>query len=281
MSKMSSGLNGTVRFLLATVLIGSAQAALALDLMSQEFIEGGDETLTIDLGGILNQFDTSARFDGQGTRGTNINLEKNGAPQSQSTFEASATLRFLSRNRIDAMYFQTTRSGSRTLDQTVTIGDKVISAGSNLSAEVKDQFLLADYRYSFVKTKEIEVAGLIGFYGSQYTFNLTGSTPNAQVINKSASTTVPLPVIGATLDWYINPRWKISGNLAGLKAKIGDVDGSIIVAGASAEFMLVRNFGIGLGYMYTDTNVDVTKNDFNGNLTWKLNSVRAYAQLKF
>jgi hypothetical protein len=280
MSKMSCILNRTARFLLTSVLISPVQGALALDLMSQKFIDGGDETFTLDLGGILNQFDTSVRFDGHGTRGSNINLEKNGGPQTLSSFEASGTWRFSSRNRIDVQYFQTKRSGNRLLDQTVAIGNSVIPSGSNLAAEVKDDFLLADYRFSFVKTEEIEVAGLFGFYGGQYSFNLTASS-TAQVINKSVSTTVPLPLIGATLDWYINPRWKISGNVAGLKAKIGDVDGSAFVAGAATEFMLFRNFGIGLAYMYTDINVDVSNSDFNGNLVWKMNSVRAYAQFKF
>ena len=239
---------------------------------------------TLDLGGILNQFDTSVRLDGQGTRGANIDLEANGAEQTRSSFEASATWRFLSRNRIDFLYFQTKRSGNRQLDRTVVIGDNVVPVGFDLSAERETHFLLADYRFSFVKTKRIEVAGLVGVYGGEFKYNLTASgdvTGNTQVINKTASTTVPLPLIGATLDWYINPRWKISANLEGLKADIGDADGSILVAGAATEFMLVRNFGIGLAYMYSDVNVDVSKNDFNGNLVWKMNSVRAYAQFKF
>ena len=252
--------------------------------MSQEFIEGGDETFTLDLGGILNQFDTSVQLDGQGTRGANIDLEANGAEQTRSSFEASGTWRFLSRNRIDVQYFQTKRSGNRQLDRTVVIGDNVVPVGFNLAAETQAQFLLADYRFSFVKTKRIEVAGLVGVYGGEfkYTLDASGSVQgNMRVIDKTASTTVPLPLIGVTLDWYINPRWKISGNLEGLKADIGDADGSILVAGAATEFMLVRNFGIGLGYMYTDINVDVSKNNFNGNIVWKMNSVRAYAQFKF
>ena len=279
---MSSTTSGTVGFLLATVLMRSAQPVFALDLMSQNFIDGGDETLTLDLGGILNQFDTSVRFDGQGTRGTNINLEKNGGQQTLSSFELSGTWRFLSRNRIDVQYFQAKRSGNRQLEQTVVIGDNVIPIGANLAAQVKDEFLLADYRFSFVKTKEIEVAGLLGVYGGQYNYHLTASdTGSTQAINKSVSTTVPLPLIGVTVDWYINPRWKMSANVEGLKASIGDADGSVFVAGAATEFMLVRNFGIGLAYMYSDVNVDVSKSDFNGNLTWKVNSLRAYAQFKF
>jgi hypothetical protein len=279
---MSSTTSRTIGFLLATVLMRPAAPVLALDLMSHNFIDGGDETLTLDLGGILNQFDTSVRLDGQGTGGTNIDLEKNGGQQTLSSFEASGTWRFLSRNRIDVQYFQTKRSGGRQLDQTVVIGDNVIPMGSSLAAQVKDQFLLADYRFSFVKTKEVEVAGLLGIYGGQYNYHLTASDPGStQAINRSASTTVPLPLIGVTLDWYISPRCKISGNVEGLKASIGSAEGSVFIAGAAIEFMLVRNFGVGLAYMYSDINVDVRKNDFNGNLTWRMNSLRAYAQFKF
>ena len=128
------------------------------------------------------------------------------------------------------------------------------------------------------------MAGLVGVYGGEYKYTLDASGSvqgNTRVINKTASTTVPLPLIGVTLDWYINPRWKISGNLEGFKADIGDADGSVLVAGAAMEFMVVRNFGIGLAYMYSDVNVDVSKNDFNGNIVWKMNSLRAYAQFKF
>jgi hypothetical protein len=45
--------------------------------------------------------------------------------------------------------------------------------------------------------------------------------------------------------------------------------------------MLVRNFGICLGYMHSDVDADVTKKSFNGNLGWKMNSVSLYAQVKF
>jgi hypothetical protein len=281
---MSSVLNGVLWTVVPAVLIGPGQAVFAQTDGSQNFIDGGDETLTLDLGGILNQFDTSVRLDGQATSGNSINLEGSGGQKTLSSFEASATWRFFSRNRIDVLYFQAKRSGGQQLDRTVVIGDNVVPSGSNLAAQAQDQFLLADYRYSFVKTKQIEAAGLVGFYGGQYKYKLTVSenvAGNTQVINKSASTTAPLPVIGVTLDWYINPRWKISGNVEGLKAHVGDTDGSIFVAGAATEFMLVRNFGIGLAYMYSDVNVDVSKSDFNGNLTWKMNSVRAYGQFKF
>jgi len=128
------------------------------------------------------------------------------------------------------------------------------------------------------------VAGALGFYGGQFKYSLNASgirQGNPLNINTTASTTVPLPLIGLTLDWYIDPRWKVSANVAGIKAHIGNVDGSTIVAGAATEYMLARNLGLGLAYMYSDVSADVTKSNFNGNLGWKMNGVRAYGQLKF
>ena len=80
---------------------------------------------------------------------------------------------------------------------------------------------------------------------------------------------------------FPNPRWKVSANGAGIKARIGDVDGSIVVAGASAEYMLARNIGIGARYMYSDLSVDVTKSSFNGSIDWKTSAVSLYAKFLF
>ena len=63
--------------------------------------------------------------------------------------------------------------------------------------------------------------------------------------------------------------------------KIEHVDGTAVVAGAATEFMLTRNVGLGLAYRDSDLDVDVTKGGFDGNLTWQMNSLHAYAQFKF
>lgn len=259
-------------------------AAVAQELMSRNYIKPGEETFTLNLGGILNQFDTNLTLNGQTHAGSDLGLESNGLDHRLSSFEASGTWRFLSRNRIDIQYFSANRSGSRTYDSQITIGDTVFPVGATVMAEADDRFLLADYRYSFVKTDAVEIAGLIGLYGGKFDFkvNATGViAPNVRTIETNASTTVPLPLVGATVDWYVNPQWKIAGGIEGMKAKIGDVDGSVFVATAATEYMLVRNFGVGLRYMYSNVDVDVTKSSFNGNVTWRMNSVSLYAKMMF
>jgi len=268
-----------------TAAAAFAHASAAQDLMSQNFIKPGEETLTLNLGGIVNQFNTTLQLNGQTDRGSDINLENNGLKQHQSSFEAGGTWRFLSRHRIDVQYFSSKRSGSQTYNSEITIRDNVYPIGATVSAEAKDNFLLADYRYSFVKTDEVEFAGMLGFYGGQFKFNLnaTGNDPlrDAGTINTSSSTTVPLPLIGASVDWYINPRWKVSAAVEGIKANIGDVDGRALVAAAATEYMIARNFGAGVRYMYSDLSADVTKSSFNGHVGWRMNSVSLYAKLLF
>jgi len=268
----------------AAALIVAAHGAAAQNLMSQSLIKPGEETLTVNLGGIVNQFDTTLRLDGQTHRGTDFNLEGGGLNNNLSSFEIGATWRFLPRHRFDAQYFSAKRSGDRQFGTEITIGDDVFPIGATVSAEAKSEFLLADYRYSFMKTDQVELAGVLGFYGGHFKFDVSATgneTPTPRTASRNVSTTVPLPLIGATVDWYINPRWKVSGLIEGIKANIGDIDGSAFVAAASTEYTLARNFGVGLRYMYSDMRADVTKSDFNGRVTWTMNSVSLYAKLMF
>jgi opacity protein-like surface antigen len=278
--------------LLASLISGTAslaafaELASAQDITSQQFIPYGDEVLTLNLGGIVNRFGTTLRLDGSGINGSNINLENDGLKNTQSSFDAGGTWRFWSRNRIDVLYFSSSRSGNRTIDREIDLDGQVIPINSSLAIQARNQYLIADYRYSFVKHDETEFAGLLGFYGSQYKYHVsaTNNSPGGgqySILDATASTTVPLPLLGATLDWYINTRWKFSANAEGVKAKIASVNGSAFVGGVSTEYMLVRNVGVGLGYLYSDVSADVNKNSFNGNLGWKMNSVTAFAQFKF
>ena len=268
----------------AVAIVLASGHAVAQDFMSRNFIKPGQETFTLNLGGIVNQFDTSLKLNGESRTGTNINLESGGLKHSLSSFDIAGTWRFLDRYRIDMQYFSAKRSGGRSFDSEVTIRDVVFPVGATINTEARDHFFIADYRYSFLKTDEVELAGLIGLYGGQFKFDVTATGNellDARSIQTTASSTVPLPLIGATVDWYVNPQLKLSAHLAGIKADISDVDGSVLVVGGAVEYMLVRSLGVGLRYMYSDVDVDVNKSRFNGSTTWRMNSVSLYAKLLF
>lgn len=263
----------SIALALAATSILSAQAARADD-----FIKGGDEKFTLNLGGIVSQFDTSVRLDGA-ARGTEVNLEGNGLSDNLTSFMASGTWRIAERHRFDALYFGVDRSGSRTSTRAITVNDQTIPASSTVSAEAQADFLLFDYRYSFYKSDAWEFAGVLGLYGGNFDFTVTG--PGLTGGTVSESTTVPLPLIGVSADWYVMPRWKVSAMLSGMQANIGDVDGSITVFSLGTDYMFTRNLGLGAAYLYTNIDVDVSESGFNGNINFGNNAVLLYATLKF
>ena len=270
-----------------TVALALGGQAFAQDWTSQDFIKPYDETVQINLGGIVNQFDTSLRLDGQNSQGTNLNLENNGLKKNLSSFEAALQWRIAQRHRLDFDYYTVKRSGSHTYSGEIDLGDNHYPYGASVGMSNKYDLFAIDYRYSFIQDPDYEIAGLFGFYGGKVTFDVnavgTLGTNNSTVsgaYNKSVSTTIPLPMIGASWDWYPNRQTKLSALGMGMKAQIGSVDGHAYVLGAGGEYLLTRNLGVGARYTYVDISATV-KSDFNGDFSWRVNTFSLYAKLEF
>ncbi|HLX23036.1 MAG TPA: hypothetical protein VKR38_06805 [Usitatibacter sp.] len=270
----------------ATALAFGCSTAFGQDWASQDFIKPYDETVQINLGGIVNQFDTSLRIDGQNTHGTDINLENNGLKKNLSSFEAGLQWRFAQRHRFDADYYTVSRSGSHSYSGDISIGGDDFPVGATVGMHNKFDLFSLDYRYSFVQQPDYEVAGLVGFYGGKFTFDVNavgaiGSNGVGTTYNNSVSTTLPLPMLGASWDWYLSPQAKIAVMGMGMKAKISNVDGHAYVVGVNGDYMLTRNLGLGARYTYVDISADVDKSSFDGNFSWRVNTFSLYAKLLF
>ena len=257
-------------------------AALSLSPLlahAQAWIKPGDENLILRFGALTERYDTSVRIDGDTSGGTNINLEGDGGlAQDKSTFMLGATWRFAKKHRLDGLYDENKRSASKTTERSFTIGDTVVPAGTVLSTEQKTAIGYVGYRYSFMKTDGAEVAAGLGLYGGNFKFNFNANNP---VINIDKSTTLPLPVLVLTGDFYLSDRMTLTATLRGLKLKIGDVDGSVLQAGLQGEYLLTNNFGIGAALEHFDMSVDVTKSGFRGTTDLTANSGRLYLTARF
>lgn len=272
------------RIVALAVLGALPAAASAQDFMSNQLIPPMQETFVLSLGGITNTFDTNLRVDGDNRNGTPINLEDNGLKDSLTSFQAQAMWRFAPRHRVGMLYYGTDRSGTRTYTTSITVGDNTYPLGATVSAKNKVEVINVDYRYSFMQDPNFELAGVFGVYGGtvKYDVNAVGTLNNQSVTyQKSASTTVPIPVLGLSADWYLTPAWRLGGFIAGMKAKIGSVDGSAMVGGAHLDYQMWRGLGVGLGWTYADIEADASGGKFNGNFEYKTNSVNLYARFVF
>lgn len=261
----------------AALAIGLATPALAGD------ISGGNETFRLTFGGLVGSTDPSLSLNGTTVAGTPIDFGRDGGT-SVSSLTASADWRFARKHRVSLLWYGTKRTNTYTLPNDVEIGDTLIPAGASLTPEVKNDFFFVNYRYSFVKKEKVEIAALLGLYGSNWRFDITANAFPGQpgrTFSRDASTTLPLPVIGASLDWYITPAWTVTTSLSGMKAKIGDVDGATWVYTLSSDYMIYKNFGVGLAYMHSSIDADVTKTSFNGNINYTTNNFLFYGVVKF
>ncbi|MFZ4690531.1 MAG: hypothetical protein ACOYLS_14945 [Polymorphobacter sp.] len=267
-----------------------AGAALAQPVLADELIAGGNERFKFKLGGIVARIDSGIGIDGTAGAGTIIDLDGQIGKKEANNVFFGAEWRIGSRHRVTGTYFTTKKNRALNIDQKVTIGDDTLVPPTTLASESKNRFLFATYEYSFVKNQDVEIAGLLGAYINKFSAELSGSATvqnsnGTTTINKTVaykpSVTVPMPLIGASINWFASPRFSVGGSLSGLKAKIGDVDGSVYVATVSAEYMFTRNIGAGVAYMHTDADVDITKKSFVGSIDWKNDNILAYALLKF
>jgi len=273
---MSGGKQGKARtaaslgLIVAGLFAGGARA--------DDLIKPGDEYFKLNLGGVLTTNNANLRIDGN-THGTDFDLEGvTGLKDSASTFFASGTWRFLPRHRIGVTYFGIDRDRSLAIDREIIIDDVVIPINTNLKTEAKTQFFITNYQYSFIKSDDMELAGIVGLYGANFKYKFTASAP---IVDLDKSTTAPLPLLGLSADFHLSPRWTISVFGEGLKVKVGDVDGSMYYAGASTDYMFSRTWGVGLGYQIADIKVDSTKSGFNGHLAWRMDGYFAYLQARF
>ena len=244
----------------------------------------GTDKFTLSAGWSFSNIDGSLGLNGTLQDGTPIDIGSGGSGKNTSSFSATGNWRVAKRHRVSLLYFRTKRENSVTLGKDVIIDDVTIPAGASATTDLTSNYYFGTYRYSFIKKDNLELAGVLGLYGSKVSFNFSASkypgNPTATYAT-SQSTSLPLPVVGGSFDWYISPRWSANTSLSGLKAKIGDIDGSIWVLTASTDYMLFHNFGIGLAYLHTNINVDVSKKTFNGNFDYKSNSFMAYGVVKF
>jgi hypothetical protein len=262
------------RLLLLTTLLAASGSLQAAD----DWIRPGEETLKLNLGGILSSNNATLRLDGQ-TRGTEFNLEEvTGLNREVSSLYFAATWRFAPRHRVGVQFFETQRVATKTIDRTLVIEDNVFPINTTLRTEHDASYFIVNYQYSFVRNEKLEFAGLLGLYGARERHRFSATAP---VVDVSSSTTAPLPVLGLGLDWFVTPRWTVSLYGEGLQVKIGGVEGGIYHSGISTDYMLTRNFGLGLGYNVTGITVEAAEDNFSGKLGWRQSSFFGYAQLRY
>ena len=271
----------TFRFLLsAAALVGCSLSIAAAPAAAQSnaFAQGLlNDKFSLSLGGFVVGTDVKGELNGRAT-GANQEVDFGrdfGLDGDATRVRLDGLWRINPKHHLRFMYFDTQNDGTRTLNRAINWGDYTFNVGASVTAESRLRIFELAYEYAFAKQPTYEVAGTIGIHyidtqlrlsGSATFTDANGNVSTAQSTTRENSVPAPLPVIGLRGGWVVAPQFYVDAYAQFFKAKLQGVDGTITDARVAGTWMFHRNFGVGLGYNYFGTDVDLKNSSFNGNL---------------
>lgn len=257
-----------------TILAGALVSGAAIGQEASWLVNPGlQDRWTLEIGAYSPTVDTTAHLNGPLGNGTTVNFEEDLNLKDRKT---SATIlgkvRIGDRWRIEAEYFGLDRSGSRSINRTITWGDDVYPIGITVSSTFDTDIFRLSGGYSFVKNDTAEVGIALGLHATDFRLSLGATGVGSQ----QADALAPLPTVGLYASYALSPRWLISGRVDYFSLDYDEYDGSLVAAQGGIDYRFTRNFGIGLGYRYIDYDLTVTKARFNGGVEYRFSGPVLY-----
>jgi len=248
--------------------------------------EAGDplsDRFNFQLGGFLLSTETNLRVDGEFSRGTEIDSERDLGLKDSDRFRFDGYWRIAPKHKIRVMYFETNNEAHKTLDRELVVNDKVYPVNLDVHAGTKTQVTELAYEYTFMKRDTYDLSGSIGIHNLKFETFLNGElngTPLPNLSNTSEANG-PLPVLGVHGVWRFNDQFYIDAMIQYFQISFDQYDGSVTDYTASAVWQFSKHVGVGAGWNNFITKVDVDGDNFNGMLRWKYGGARIFVTASF
>jgi len=225
------------------------------------------DSVTLQLSAFRPRVETTAHLNSStGAIGTDIDFENTlGFSDSKTIPALLASVRLGARWKIEAEYFALKRSGTRTLNRTISWGDQTFVLGTTVNSEFDSDVYRLSVGYSFIKDNQKELGVVLGFHVTDFNTSIAAPAVGAQ----SGDGLAPLPTIGVYGAYALSPRWLVSGRADYFSLNYDDYDGRLLNFGAGVEYRITRNFGAGLAYRYVDYDLTATKTRFTGGFQYR------------
>ena len=271
----------------AILLCGAMGAGLAGPAVAQSRAEGVlSDRLVVNLGGFIFETGVRANLNGQSSQNPEIDFDETfGEGGDARRVRADVLWRVTPGHHLRFMYFDNANTRSRVLAEDVKWGDYTFLAGTQAEFEHAFEVYSVAYEWAFMRSSTYEVAASLGVHYMDMRFTLSGTvdgtdpdgTPVGGVARvKTTDLPAPLPMLGLRAGWAVAPAWHVDAQVQFFKAKVDGYDGRWSDARVAATWMLRRHFGVGVGYNWFRTRIDVEKSDFNGRLKLGYSGLQAF-----
>ena len=246
-----------------------------------------NDTFFVSLGTYLVNTDTTVRLNGTTQNsGTEVDWDRTFGDATATQFRVDAMWRFAERHKLRALWFNTSRSKSATIDEEINWDGETFPVDSRVKGDINWDIYEVAYEYSFVRHDDYELSASIGAYYAAFDSSLSATITNPggttqRNARRDASVDLPLPVLGLRGLWALPYGLSLDVSGQWFSATIGDYSGNLQDYRATLTWQPQTWLGIGLGYDWFQAHGDVDASDFEGNLDWTFQGPMIYYSVLF
>jgi hypothetical protein len=227
----------------------------------------------VALGTYIVETDTEVSLNGSSGEGTRVDWENTFGGGDVTRFRIDGQWRFADRHKARFMWFSSSRSKSRTLEEEINWGEETFPVNAKVDGKFDFDVYELAYEYALLRRDTYELSGTIGLHYTELSLSLaaeaasSGGTLTAD-IKEEGSVGAPLPVIGLRGLWQLPHHFWIDAQAQFFAISIDEYDGNLQDYKVMVNWQPKRWLGIGLGYNRFTVDVDVDADRFNGSLDW-------------
>lgn len=217
-----------------------------------------------------------------------INLDEEfGLGDRASVLGASFDWAFAEKHSIGLATFAIKRDASRSISRDIELGGVVFPVGADASLEFKQTTIEATYDYWFVRHENFGFGGSFGLVylsldakaQASYRFGNSGQTTT---VRESASTDLPVPMIGAVIKGSPWPWLVLHGGLRYLPSvTVDQYSGEAASYSVGADFYVWGPLAVGAAYSGTYYKADIEDSDWNGSVDIANDGFNLYLRASF
>lgn len=272
MSHCFAGRQRALRFC-SVVAAVAAMAFVPLPALADEAPDLLTQPFYAALGSFILNSDTKVRLDGQAERGDKIDWEETFGGADTTRFRIDAYWRFAEKHKVRALWFNSSRESTRTLNRDIHWGGEVFPVDASVKGRFAFDIYELAYEYAFLRRPNYEVSASAGLHYTQLEIGMSAkASANGGVIegdiSKKGNVGAPLPAFGLRGMWGLPHDLWLDASAQFFALSINEYSGNLQDYRVALVWQPKTWLGLGLGYNHFGVNVDIDKDRFKGSLNW-------------
>ena len=206
----------------------------------------------------IRHVNTKIRINSRrGPIGTYLDAESDLGMQNDNTVpRLNFAYNFTPKHRLDAGWFNIERSGTKVIDKEIQLGDKTFPINAEIESYLNTEIFKVNYTYVFFNHPDASMGFGAGLHLTDIGIGIK-TTDTPQIIQEDVGGLAPLPLLGFTVTYRINPKLFFGARSDLFFLSYDKYKGSMTDISLFFEFKAFKRVGIGLGWDMLSLSVEM------------------------